>query len=1152
MGVGGGGAFVGVLAEAFADARLDTKTWDKDVKRFLTEVQKVAARAEKALNISADVDTSNATRAITTLQRQLKTIRDADVDVDVDTKQATAAVKALDTQLRLLDDSLNISADADTGGVIQQLTLLEETVGRLDGRDIDIDVDVDTGAAVAELEALEAATTRADDAMTRAGGGRGGRGGRGVLLLAIGLGAVAAAAAAAGGALGAFGVAVQASMEQVQVGFEGTLGSAERATEFIGRLEQFAAVTPFEFDQLTSSAQRLLGVFGKQFESELVPTLTIIGDVAAALGVSAEGIDRVTVALGQIQGKGKVMAQELQQISEAFPGFSAIRAIAQEMGVTVPQAFKQVELGAVDAETGIAAILEGMRKFPGAAGAMEKQSQTLIGRLSTLRDNLKIAARQGFEPLFLSVKGIVDDALDPLVAAFEKLAPSVNRAFLSIAPALFPFLEQLSEGFANVLDGLGPGLASVLRGLTPALEPLGEILGRVGEVTGATAEALLVGLTPALQVLASVLNAIPTPVLAALVTGLAGFAVANKAATAINAFNLAMKGLGTAGIGPISLALTGLSAVMVGVSAAFQANAEKQREIQQVTRQTSDALLTLTNAFLTTTDAANGFDPTATSLRLLGEALTDSGEDAEKLKDVLGTLGLTLDRQLVPTLARIATDGVGGVDSLGKSLRGAFNPEQVKIVLDMVDAFDGTKEVIGNTILELAKADPAFKGLTQEQEDLIRALEELQDQSEKTDLDAIVQATLNEAAASDEATKKLVEQAEATTGLSRSGEGLIPLYIEFLRLQGEVVSSTDDAASSYDKFGTSLGRASIEANKYSGEIIKTIEPFDQATAAASAFDNALNRLINRQLGVAGANTNLANTMGSIKETFSTTGLEGDALAEVQLRIASGFDIATQAGRDNQTLVQGAVGDILALASADLEAGAALDSVKASTLLRVEALKNELVAAGLSEEAVQAYIDTLGLTPSNIETTIEQTGADTATAEVEDYQKKLEEIDDKEYVALVKAQTDEASISAANRALDRLTEQRYANVIPVAGGVIRQFMAGGRLDLATPMGHDGAFMPAMVGEAGREIAWLPKGAEVLNNATTERLLQAMGEQRPTNRAPAPSVTRLHPQDIDRLADRLASMMPPLATIEVPYLDADAIASKIASRWRMRGF
>ncbi len=197
----------------------------------------------------------------------------------------------------------------------------------------------------------------------------------------------------AGVALGGFGLKVAADFQQTRIAFEGILGSAEKAQGFLDKLRDFAAKTPFEFPELATASKSLLAVGFNA--NDVIPIMTKLGNVAATLGVGGEAINGVVRALGQMKGKGKASAEELNQISEQIPGFSAVEAIAKKLGITTAEAFKKMETGAISADVAIEAILEGMEKFPGAAGAMERQSKTLNGVISTLKDTFRDALIDG-------------------------------------------------------------------------------------------------------------------------------------------------------------------------------------------------------------------------------------------------------------------------------------------------------------------------------------------------------------------------------------------------------------------------------------------------------------------------------------------------------------------------------------------------------------------------------------------------------------------------------------------------------------------------------------------------------------------------------------------------------------------------------------
>ena len=215
--------------------------------------------------------------------------------------------------------------------------------------------------------------------------------------------AIAGSAAVYAGVLSPLKAAGQ--FEQTQIGFETMLGSAEKANQFISDLQDFAAKTPFEFLQLTDASKRLLA-FGFSAE-QILPMMTAVGNAAAGLGLGAEGIDRITLALGQMRAKSKVSAEEMLQLTEA--GVPAWDILAKKMGITTQQVMKLSEKGLIPAQQAIDAFIEGMNeRFP---DMMERQSKSLLGLWSNMKDvfSNKIFLRWG--------QGLAD-ALKP---RFERL-----------------------------------------------------------------------------------------------------------------------------------------------------------------------------------------------------------------------------------------------------------------------------------------------------------------------------------------------------------------------------------------------------------------------------------------------------------------------------------------------------------------------------------------------------------------------------------------------------------------------------------------------------------------------------------------------------------------------------------------------------------
>lgn len=108
---------------------------------------------------------------------------------------------------------------------------------------------------------------------------------------------------------------LSSNLQQAQIGFTAMLGSAQKADEFIGQLQDYAESTAFTFPSIEQGAQRMLGM---GFAAEKVlPTITDISNALAGVGAAGntQSLDRITLAFGQIQAKGKLTGEEIRQLA---------------------------------------------------------------------------------------------------------------------------------------------------------------------------------------------------------------------------------------------------------------------------------------------------------------------------------------------------------------------------------------------------------------------------------------------------------------------------------------------------------------------------------------------------------------------------------------------------------------------------------------------------------------------------------------------------------------------------------------------------------------------------------------------------------------------------------------------------------------------
>lgn len=195
--------------------------------------------------------------------------------------------------------------------------------------------------------------------------------------------------------------------EQAEIAFTTMLGSAEKARKFIEEMNRFAIETPFDVAGVQDAAKRMLA-FGFRQE-QIIPYLTAIGSAAAGLGGGTDLIDRISLAIGQMQAKAKVSAEEMLQLTEA--GIPAWEILAKKMNTSTQEVMNLSSKGLIPASKAIEMLIEGMNeRFP---NMLQKQAESLDGLRNQITEtfSLTVVKRWG----------------DGLARALKPRLESVNR-----------------------------------------------------------------------------------------------------------------------------------------------------------------------------------------------------------------------------------------------------------------------------------------------------------------------------------------------------------------------------------------------------------------------------------------------------------------------------------------------------------------------------------------------------------------------------------------------------------------------------------------------------------------------------------------------------------------------------------------------------
>ena len=282
-------------------------------------------------------------------------------------------------------------------------------------------------------------------------------------------------------------IGFNADMEGVQIGFTTMMGSADAAAKFTEELLNFAAKTPFEFPQLQSAAQRMQA-FG--FESEkVIPMMTAIGDASAGLGRGQEGIQRLTLALGQMKAKGKIQAEEMLQLTEV--GVNGWNYLAEAMGMTTMELQKMSQKGLLPANEAIDVIVAGMEKqFP---GMMKNMEDTWEGVTSTIKDNARMLIAGLTQNTFAFMKnGLIEvrDFMENVMLIFKAegwkglwdnlVPPDIQRTLGPILAVFGSAFESIKQGIRDII----PVLTDIARTGAVFLSPIVLAIGLAAKAVG--------------------------------------------------------------------------------------------------------------------------------------------------------------------------------------------------------------------------------------------------------------------------------------------------------------------------------------------------------------------------------------------------------------------------------------------------------------------------------------------------------------------------------------------------------------------------------------------------------------------------------------------------------------------------------------------
>lgn len=250
----------------------------------------------------------------------------------------------------------------------------------------------------------------------------------------------AAALSAAEGFISS-GIEYNAQIEKYTTGFTNMLGSAEAAQQVMSQIQEDAAKTPFDVESLTKANQYLISA--GENASYARNTIMALGDAVSATGGGNDELNRMAQNLQQIANTGKATAADIKQF--AYAGIDVYGILADYTGKSTAEVQKMTISYDLLTQALQAASEEGGRYY----NSMDTQSQTMNGRVSTLKDNVSQLAGLLTGDLSSGFGVVIGNLNDMLVAAQEAYK---TDGWIGLAGAITGLTEPINTAKNTLKD----------------------------------------------------------------------------------------------------------------------------------------------------------------------------------------------------------------------------------------------------------------------------------------------------------------------------------------------------------------------------------------------------------------------------------------------------------------------------------------------------------------------------------------------------------------------------------------------------------------------------------------------------------------------------------------------------------------------------
>lgn len=365
------------------------------------------------------------------------------------------------------------------------------------------------------------------------------------------------------------------ALDYANVTYTALFGDATLSNDFMNVLQQHAIETMFDYQDLADASKKLLA-YGIEYEN-LMFIMEGLTNLGAMSGDSA-ALDRISLALGQIYTRGKLTAEEMRQLANAYVPISDI--IQEKFQLTPEQMGKVGDLN-LPAEEVINAVVDYANERFGSVG--DAAMFTITGIQAKIVDTIKVVGTEMLATTTTAYKSFLVFLSDGL----NNIREAYNTGG---AGGVFEYLVPNKET-QTIIRQFIANVKNLFMSLVSVGVVLGQVFGNFGYVLITAFNITLPVLTTFMNVISSVMYALlntsvgAKTLRVALVAAAGAFLVLTVRAAAamiITAVSKAVTGLTKAlfilasvvGRHPILMLMAGLAVALVGVSVA-SSNANK-------------------------------------------------------------------------------------------------------------------------------------------------------------------------------------------------------------------------------------------------------------------------------------------------------------------------------------------------------------------------------------------------------------------------------------------------------------------------------------------------------------------------------------------------------------------------------------------------